>query len=86
MQCLTVPFAIPLQKSYSQLFGLEAQLPLTQKNFLRIQVKPHSAKLHALEYVRTNPGQACPASWNTGNKTLKPGIDIAGMVAEYLNK
>ena len=43
-------------------------------------------KLHALEYVRTNPGQACPASWNTGNKTLKPGIDIAGMVAEHLNK
>ncbi|HKL44144.1 MAG TPA: peroxiredoxin [Candidatus Absconditabacterales bacterium] len=43
-------------------------------------------KLHALEYVRTNPGQACPASWNSGQKVLKPGIDIAGMVAEHLDK
>lgn len=23
-------------------------------------------KLTALEFVRSNPGQACPASWNTG--------------------
>ena len=43
-------------------------------------------KLNALEYVRTNPWQACPASWNTGNKVLKPGIDIAGMVAEHLGE
>jgi alkyl hydroperoxide reductase subunit AhpC len=39
-----------------------------------------------LEHVRTNPGQACPASWNTGDKILKPTIDIAGMVAEHLGE
>jgi len=41
-------------------------------------------KLTALEFVRSNPGQACPASWNTGWKTLTPSIDIAGKVAEFL--
>lgn len=43
-------------------------------------------KVNALEYVRSNPGQACPASWNVGQKVLKPWIDIAGMVAEHLDK
>lgn len=43
-------------------------------------------KLHALEFVRTNPGQACPASWNTWAKVLNPGIEIAGKVAESLGE
>ena len=43
-------------------------------------------KLEALEYVRSNPGQACPASWNKWDKVLKPGIDIAGMVAKHLGE
>lgn len=43
-------------------------------------------KLHALEFVRTNPGQACPASWNTWAKILKPWIEIAGKVAESLGE
>jgi peroxiredoxin (alkyl hydroperoxide reductase subunit C) len=41
-------------------------------------------KLKALEFVRTNPGSACPASWNAGDKILKPGIGIAGKVGESL--
>ncbi len=43
-------------------------------------------KLNALEFVRTNPGQACPASWNTWAKILKPSIEIAGKVAESLGE
>ena len=43
-------------------------------------------KLNALEFVRTNPGQACPASWNTWAKVLKPSIEIAGKVAESLGE
>ncbi len=41
-------------------------------------------KLKALEFVRTNPGSACPSSWNVGDKILKPGIGIAGKVWESL--
>ena len=42
-------------------------------------------KLKALEFVRTNPGSACPASWDTWAKTLNPSIKIAGKVDESLN-
>ena len=42
-------------------------------------------KLRALEFMRTNPGQACPANWNIGEQTLMPSIKIAGHVAEQLN-
>lgn len=41
-------------------------------------------KVKALDYVRQNPWLACPASWNTGEKTLQPSIKIAGHVAEQL--
>lgn len=41
-------------------------------------------KLKALEFMRTNPGSACPASWNDGDKVLKPDIKIAGHVDESL--
>lgn len=39
-------------------------------------------KIRALEFVRSNPGQACPASRNTGDATLQPSIKIAGKVGE----
>ncbi|MDR2191217.1 MAG: peroxiredoxin [Candidatus Peribacteria bacterium] len=41
-------------------------------------------KIHSLDFVRNNPGHACPASWNVGLKTLNPSIKIAGHVAESL--
>lgn len=43
-------------------------------------------QLKALGYVRQNPNLACPASWDTGAKDLKPDIKIAGKVYEELNK
>ncbi len=43
-------------------------------------------KLKALDHVRKNPSLACPASWDTGDKDLKPDIKIAGKVYEELNK
>lgn len=42
-------------------------------------------KVRALEFVRKNPGQACPASWNFGGETLTPSIKIAGHVGEQLH-
>ncbi len=41
-------------------------------------------KIRALEFVRSNPGQACPATWNVGWQTLKPSIKIAGHVGEEI--
>jgi peroxiredoxin (alkyl hydroperoxide reductase subunit C) len=41
-------------------------------------------KIRALEFVRTNPGLACPATWNVGGETLKPSIKIAGHVREEM--
>lgn len=43
-------------------------------------------KVNALNYVASNPGQACPASWNIGSKTLTPWINIAGKVGDELDK
>jgi len=43
-------------------------------------------KLKALEYVRNNPGHACPVSWDTDGKDLKKGLDISGKVYEALEK
>lgn len=39
-------------------------------------------KVKALHYVKHNPGQVCPASWDEGGATLTPSIKIAGRVGE----
>lgn len=41
-------------------------------------------KIRALEFVRSNPWQACPATWNVWWETLKPSIKIAGQVGEKM--
>lgn len=43
-------------------------------------------KIEALEYMRANPNQACPARWTPWEKTLTPSIKIAWQVYEELNK
>ncbi len=35
-------------------------------------------KIKAMIYSRKNPGRACPANWQSGDDTLKPGIDLIG--------
>lgn len=35
-------------------------------------------KLLAAKFVRENKGEVCPASWNPGDKTIKPGIELIG--------
>jgi len=37
-------------------------------------------KIQAAQFVRTHHGEACPASWRPGEKTLKPGIDLVGKI------
>lgn len=35
-------------------------------------------KIEALIFVRENPGLVCPAKWEKGDATLKPGLDLVG--------
>lgn len=37
-------------------------------------------RLKAAQFVNKNPGMVCPASWQPGEKTLKPGMDLVGKI------
>jgi len=35
-------------------------------------------KIKAMKFARENPGNVCPAKWEPGQETLKPGLDLVG--------
>lgn len=37
-------------------------------------------KLRAAKFVREHGGEVCPAAWEPGGKTLKPGMDLVGKI------
>ncbi len=37
-------------------------------------------KLQALQFVAENPAEVCPAKWEKGKETLKPSIDLVGVI------
>ncbi len=37
-------------------------------------------KVKAAQYVKENPGQVCPASWEPGKATLTPGLNLVGKI------
>jgi len=37
-------------------------------------------KLRAAQFVREHDGEVCPAKWQPGEKTLRPGIDLVGKI------
>jgi len=37
-------------------------------------------KVQAAQFVATHPGEVCPAKWQPGAKTLKPGLDLVGKI------
>ena len=37
-------------------------------------------KVKAAQYVRTHPGEVCPAKWEEGESTLAPGLDLVGKI------
>ncbi|HMX94964.1 MAG TPA: redoxin domain-containing protein, partial [Elusimicrobiota bacterium] len=41
-------------------------------------------KVKANVYLAKHPQEACPANWSEGAKTLKPGANLVGRVAEAL--
>ncbi len=37
-------------------------------------------KVRAAQYVRTHPGEVCPAKWEEGESTLAPSLDLVGKI------
>lgn len=37
-------------------------------------------KLEAAKFIREHEGNVCPASWEPGEDTLKPGVDLIGKI------
>ncbi|MEQ8352691.1 MAG: alkyl hydroperoxide reductase subunit C [Leptospiraceae bacterium] len=37
-------------------------------------------KVKAAQYVAANDGEVCPANWQPGKETLKPGLDLVGKI------
>ena len=37
-------------------------------------------KVKAAQYVREHGGEVCPANWQPGKDTLKPGVDLIGKI------
>lgn len=37
-------------------------------------------RLKALQFVAEHPAEVCPAKWNEGSETLKPSIDLVGVI------
>ncbi len=37
-------------------------------------------KIKAAQYVRTHPGEVCPAKWEEGAATLAPSLDLVGKI------
>ncbi len=37
-------------------------------------------KVKAAQYVRSHPGEVCPAKWEEGDNTLTPGLDLVGKI------
>ncbi len=43
-------------------------------------------RLEAWKYVSEHPDEACPANWEPGKTTLKPGPQLVGRVGEFVNE
>ena len=37
-------------------------------------------KVKAAQFIRENGGEVCPANWQPGKPTLKPGVDLVGKI------
>lgn len=37
-------------------------------------------KVKAAQYVRSHPGEVCPAKWEEGEKTLAPSLELVGKI------
>lgn len=37
-------------------------------------------KVQAAQFIASHPGEVCPAKWQPGKSTLKPGLDLVGKI------
>lgn len=37
-------------------------------------------KIRAAQYTAAHPGEVCPAKWQPGEQTLKPGVELVGKI------
>lgn len=49
-------------------------------NSIGRSVKEIFRKVQAAKFVREHKGEVCPASWEPGKKTLKPGLELVGKI------
>ncbi|MBI4448066.1 redoxin domain-containing protein [Candidatus Woesearchaeota archaeon] len=49
-------------------------------NSIGRSIKELLRKLQAAKFVNEHNGLVCPASWEPGKKTLKPGLDLVGKI------
>ena len=49
-------------------------------NSIGRNIKEILRKLQAAVFVRNNPGNVCPARWEPGKQTLKPGVELIGKI------
>jgi len=50
------------------------------ENSIGRSAKEMLRKLEAAKFVREHDGNVCPASWEPGKDTLKPGVDLIGKI------
>lgn len=51
-----------------------------QDNSMGRNAKELLRKLQAAKFVREHNGEVCPANWEPGEKTLKPGLNLVGKI------
>ena len=49
-------------------------------NSIGRSAKENLRRLRAAKFVRENKGEVCPANWEPGKKTLKPGLNLVGKI------
>jgi len=49
-------------------------------NSIGRSIKEILRRVRAAKFVRENKGEVCPASWEPGKKTLKPGLNLVGKI------
>jgi len=64
----------------------EGRLVSSEVNFYNVgrNAEELLRKVQANVYLADHPEEACPANWQQGAKTLKPGASMVGRVAEAL--
>jgi len=66
----------------------DGRLAASEINFFNVGRSAEEClrKVKANVYLADHPEEACPAKWNPGDKTLKPGAGLVGRVGDTLSK